>query len=100
MPTRAGKNIAVGMLHAYRGGDITSAMVDWTQLLQRLKARGWTQVQLAAHVGATQSTISELSNGKAKEPRYSVASALIALDASKLSPPNVAPAPDTKAEAA
>lgn len=64
-------------------------MVDWTELLKRLKDRGWTQTQIADHVGAAQSTISELSNGKAKEPRYSVAAALIALDASQLSPAKV-----------
>ena len=65
-------------------------MVDWPELIKRLQSRGWTQVQIAQHVGALQSTISELRNGKAKEPRYSVASALIALDASQLSPPKVA----------
>lgn len=62
-------------------------MVDWIELIKRLQGRGWTQVQLAAHARTWQSTISELANGKAKEPRYSVASALIALDASQEAPP-------------
>ena len=44
-------------------------------------------MQIAAHVGVLQSTVSELRTGKAAEPRYSVAAALIALDASRLSPP-------------
>jgi transcriptional regulator with XRE-family HTH domain len=64
-------------------------MNTWIDLLKRLKDRGWTQTQIADHVGATQSTISELSQGKAKEPRYSVASALIALDASQVKPVKV-----------
>ncbi len=64
--------------------------MNWIELLARLKDRGWTQVQIAAHVRATQSTISELGSGKAKEPRYSVATALIALDASQVKPVKVA----------
>ena len=56
--------------------------MDWTALIRRLNARGWLQTQIAERVGATQSTISELLNGKTGEPRYSVAAALIALDES------------------
>lgn len=60
--------------------------MDWTALIKRLNARGWLQAQIAERVGATQSTISELLNGKTGDPRYSVAAALIALDESEEKP--------------
>lgn len=61
--------------------------MDWTELIKRLQTRGWLQVQIAERVGATQSTISELLNGKTCEPRYSVAAALIEIDRAEEAPP-------------
>lgn len=72
--------------------------MDWSALIKRLSARGWLQAQIAERVGAKQSTISELLNGKQGEPRYSVAAALIALDASGETPPQPVTA-EQKAEA-
>jgi transcriptional regulator with XRE-family HTH domain len=66
--------------------------MDWTELIKRLQTRGWLQVQIADRVGATQSTISELLNGKTGEPRYSVAAALIEIDRAEEAPPQKAAA--------
>ena len=66
--------------------------MDWTELIKRLQTRGWLQVQIAERVGATQSTISELLNGKTGEPRYSVAAALIEIDRAEEAPPQKAAA--------
>lgn len=91
MRDAARENIATVIDRRYRHGD-TSGM-DWTALIKRLNARGWLQTQIAERVGATQSTISELLNGKTGEPRYSVAAALIALDESG----ETAPRPEQEA---
>lgn len=64
--------------------------MDWMALIKRLTDRGWLQTQIAVRVGAQQSTISELGSGNIKEPRYTLAKALIDLDASKERPPKVA----------
>lgn len=50
--------------------------MDWKQLLADLKARGWTQQQIGERVGATQASISDLANGKTKDPAHSIGKAL------------------------
>lgn len=69
---------------SYRGTD-TSCM-EWTELILRLRSRGWTQVLLAERVGTQQSVISDLSRGATRDPRYSLASALVELDTSGETP--------------
>ena len=83
-------NIAQAIDKRYRHGDTRG--MDWTELIKRLQTRGWLQVQIAERVGATQSTISELLNGKTGEPRYSVAAALIEIDRAEEAPPQKAAA--------
>jgi len=61
--------------------------MDWKALIKRLSDRGWLQTQIAERVGAQQSTISELGNGNIREPRYTLAASLIALDESGEKPP-------------
>lgn len=56
--------------------------MQWKNLLADLKSRGWTQVQIAARVGVSQSTISELSRGEVKDPSYGLGRALEDLHAS------------------
>lgn len=51
----------------------------WPQILRLLQSDGYSQSRLAEIVGVDQSTICRLSDGRAPEPRYSVAEALIAL---------------------
>lgn len=51
-------------------------MRDWKQLLEDLKARGWTQKALADEVGAAQSTISDLYRGITDQPTYGIGRAL------------------------
>lgn len=46
--------------------------MDWKALLAELKERGWTQLLLAAELGVSQSSISDLSNGKTTNPSYSL----------------------------
>jgi predicted transcriptional regulator len=85
MRQRPKKNIAAAIDTKYHHDD--NEPMDWSELIKRLAARGWLQTQIAERVGATQSTVSELLNGKTGEPRYSVAAALIALDESGEAPP-------------
>lgn len=61
--------------------------MDWNALIKRLNDRGWVQTQIAARVGAHQSTISELLNGVVKDPRHSLGAALVELDESGETPP-------------
>ena len=56
--------------------------MKWSAVIERLRSRGWTQVQIAERVGTQQSVISDLSRDLVKDPRYSMAAALIALDES------------------
>jgi len=53
--------------------------MDWQNLISDLAQAGMTQAQIAQRVGVTQSLISELSTGKAAEPRYGLAMKLIRL---------------------
>jgi transcriptional regulator with XRE-family HTH domain len=55
--------------------------MDWQKLIAELQDHGYTQPQIAAACGCGQSTVSELSLGKTKEPRHSLGEALRALHA-------------------
>lgn len=46
--------------------------MDWKALLAELKERGWTQLLLASELGVSQSSISDLSNGKTTNPSYTL----------------------------
>lgn len=63
------------------------ACMNWPALLKRLKKRGWLQTQIAEHLGTSQSYISDLSRGDIADPRYTIAAALLAMDAARLMPP-------------
>ena len=54
--------------------------MDWIALISRLRQRGWTQQGIAAEVGVTQPTVSELATGKARRPSFDVGAALKKLD--------------------
>lgn len=60
--------------------------MNWQALIRRLQARGWTQVAIAERVGASQSAISDMLNGKARAPRFALGDALRRLDASGKGP--------------
>ena len=51
----------------------------WPEIMETLAERGWTQAQLAARVGCSQSTLSDIATGVTAEPRYSIARVLIAM---------------------
>lgn len=51
----------------------------WPKIISLLAERGFSQSKVAQLVRVDQSTICRLSEGKAPEPRYSVACALIDL---------------------
>ena len=41
-------------------------------MVKKLQACGMTQPQIAAQVGCSQSTISDIATGVTREPRYSI----------------------------
>ena len=46
--------------------------MNWTELLRDLSSTGLTQVEIAAAVGAHQSTISDLARGKTATPSFEI----------------------------
>lgn len=56
--------------------------MDWKKLIADLQAVGVTQVQMAAHCGCAQTTISDIVNGRTRRPRYEIGAALITLHSS------------------
>lgn len=53
--------------------------MDWKKLIADLQAAGVTQVQMAAHCGCAQTTISDIVNGRTRRPRYEIGAALVTL---------------------
>lgn len=68
-------------------------MVTWAQRIADLEARSWSLTKIAAEVGASTSAMSDIKQGRTKEPRASVAMALHALHARVMAEP----APDREA---
>lgn len=66
--------------------------MNWQTILKDLKDRGWTQAQLAEHIGVVQSAISDLSRGAAEDPKFSTGSALKELHESGAKAPSAAAA--------
>lgn len=60
--------------------------MDWKALLAELKARGWTQLLLAAELGVAQSSISDLGSGKTTNPSYSLGRGLHDIHSSERRP--------------
>ncbi len=50
----------------------------WSEVVARLTASGWTQKEIAAAAGTSQSVISDMSRDEF-EPRYSIGAAVLAL---------------------
>ncbi len=61
--------------------------MDWPSLIRDLASRGWTQSQIGARVGASQSVISDLMTGTIKAPKFALGSALVDLHRRKAKPP-------------
>lgn len=57
--------------------------MDWQKLVQDLISLGFTQAELAEHCGVSQSSISALSTGVTKAPRYDIADKLRAIHAAR-----------------
>jgi len=54
--------------------------MDWKTIITDIKAGlGLTQAQIAQRVGYSQVSVSELENGKTKEPGYAIGRSLIDL---------------------
>ena len=64
--------------------------MDWSQLLNDMRDRKWTQKLLADHCGVSQSTISALATGDTTSPTYALGDALRQLHASNAVPAEVA----------
>ena len=60
--------------------------MDWQKFLKTLSGRGLRQKQIADACGCSQSFVSELSSGKAKNPSYQVGAALLALERKTAAP--------------
>lgn len=79
------------MLVKYRSGDILTGM-DWPNIIETLRKRGWTQALLADRLGIAQSAVSDLSRGSTKDPKHSTGRVIEELLASGETPPSAAPA--------
>ena len=53
--------------------------MNWSELIRELQSTGLTQMEIAARVGTTQPVISDLKRGTIPEPRYTLATKLLAL---------------------
>ena len=51
----------------------------WTQLIRELREAGLTQEDIAASIGVSQPSVSDLANGKTKNPSFEVGDKLRAL---------------------
>ena len=60
--------------------------VDWKGVLSDLSDRGWSQLQVSAHLGIRLSTLLELSSGQLTDPTHAVGAALTVLHASGARP--------------
>lgn len=87
------------MLANYRHSDRLTGM-NWIDLLEELRRRGWTQARLSERLGISQSAVSELQAGKIKDPRHSTGAALERLHASGERFTPARPAPPQGQEAA
>lgn len=58
-------------------------VMNWKQVISDLQANGFTQVQIALRCGCSQGTVSDIANGRTKEPGASIGLALIAMSKSK-----------------
>lgn len=74
------------MLAQYRSGDILRSM-NWPELIDSLRERGWTQALLSERLGIAQSAISDLRRGATADPKHSTGEALRALEESGELPP-------------
>lgn len=73
------------MLAKYRPSDMMGAM-NWPDILEALRKRGWTQALLADRLGIVQSAVSDLRSGKTKDPKHSTGEAIRALLESEEAP--------------
>lgn len=78
------------MLAQYRPGDILTVM-NWPELLEALRKRGWTQALLADRLGIAQSAVSDLRRGATKDPKHSTGESIRALLESGEMPPEQVP---------
>lgn len=53
--------------------------MNWPDLISSIQAAGLSQPQIAKECGCAQSTISDLSAGRTRDPRFSIGEALKAL---------------------
>jgi transcriptional regulator with XRE-family HTH domain len=63
--------------------------MDWKEVIAELRDRGWTQQQIAQHVGSSQASVSDLSNGKTLNPTYALGKGIEELHKSGELPPGV-----------
>ena len=62
--------------------------MNWPNVIHELqRRRGLTQPQIAALVGCSQASISDLSTGKTREPRFYIGRALLDLLAERPASP-------------
>jgi transcriptional regulator with XRE-family HTH domain len=74
--------------------------MNWPELLESLRKRGWTQALLSERLGIAQSAISDLRTGSTKDPKHSTGEAIRSLYLSGKAPELVTaehPAPEPKA---
>ena len=62
--------------------------VNFSKLIKDLCDFGWTQTEIGTYVGLPQSVISDLQNGKIKEPRYHAGTNLVDLHKAEMWNPN------------
>jgi transcriptional regulator with XRE-family HTH domain len=63
--------------------------MDWQSLIAELKARKFTQEDIASICNCGQSTVSDLARGITKRPNFEIGQTLIALHKSKRKAPEL-----------
>ena len=58
--------------------------VNFSKLINDLRGIGWNQTEIGEYVGLPQSVISDLQNGKIREPRYHAGANLVMLHESEM----------------
>jgi transcriptional regulator with XRE-family HTH domain len=68
--------------------------MNWPDLIKQLQARGLTQVEVARRCGVSQSTVSDLAQGRTKSPSFRLGAALATLAQDTAAPqPTATPEP-------
>lgn len=71
--------------------------MTWADRIKALEARGWSLTEIARAIGKSPQTVSEIKQGRTREPGGMAAVQLHHLHSTGAKPPAVRPAPEGEA---